>query len=70
MRSSDNAPAGQQFLVGSEEAARLLAMSVDSFRRHVAPEIRSICVGRMTRFALSDIHDWVDAHAARRTYRG
>jgi hypothetical protein len=49
-----------------EEAAAALAMSVDSFERHVQPSIRMIRRGRMRLVPVSELQRWAD-DAAQRT---
>jgi excisionase family DNA binding protein len=41
------------------EAAAALGMSVDSFERHVQPELRVVRCGRLRLFALAEIERWL-----------
>jgi len=41
------------------EAAEALGMSVDSFERHVQPELCVVRRGRLRLFALSEIERWL-----------
>jgi hypothetical protein len=41
------------------EAAAALGMSVDSFERHVQPELRIVRRGKLRLFALSEIERWL-----------
>jgi hypothetical protein len=48
-----------------EEAAAALAMSVDSFERHVQPSIRVIRRGRMRLVPVAELERWADEQAER-----
>jgi hypothetical protein len=52
-------------LATREEAARLLAMSVDSFERYVQPEVRLVRVGSMVLVPVVELERWVEEHSAR-----
>ena len=41
------------------EAAAALAMSVDSFERHVQPSLRCVYVGRLRLFAIGELERWL-----------
>jgi excisionase family DNA binding protein len=41
------------------EAASALGLSVDSFERHVQPELRVVRRGRLRLFALSEVERWL-----------
>lgn len=47
------------------EAAAALSMSVDSFERHVQPELRCVYVGRLRLFALTELERWLAESACR-----
>ena len=47
------------------EAAAALGMSVDSFERHVQPELRVVRRGRLRLFALSEIERWLRENGAK-----
>jgi hypothetical protein len=47
------------------EAAEALGMSVDSFERHVQPELRVVRRGKLRLFALSEIERWLRENGAR-----
>ena len=51
--------------VTRDEAARALGLSLDSFERHVQPELRMIRRGRMRLVPISELHAWADKHAER-----
>ncbi len=42
------------------EAAAALGMSLDSFERHVQPELRLIRRGKLRLVALSELHRWAE----------
>ncbi|MEJ7787409.1 MAG: hypothetical protein WKF96_21605, partial [Solirubrobacteraceae bacterium] len=44
--------------LGKPEAAAALSMSVDSFERHVQPELRVIRRGRLRLFAIAELERW------------
>jgi len=47
------------------EAAAALSMSVDSFERHVQPDLRLIRRGRMILVAVSELDRWADSAGER-----
>ena len=49
--------------VSRETAARLLDMSVDSFERHVQPEIRIVRRGRLRVIPVSELQRWAERNA-------
>ncbi len=51
-------------LVTREEAARLLAMSLDHFERHVQPDLRLVRPGRKVLVPVRELHEWADRNAA------
>ncbi len=46
-----------------EEAARALGMSLDSFERHVQPEIRLVRRGKLRLVPVREIERWADQSA-------
>lgn len=61
---SDTAPIPRLALT-REEAAASLAMSLDSFERHVQPTIRLLRLGKMRLVPVSELSRWVDDNAQR-----
>jgi hypothetical protein len=51
-----------------EEAAAALGMSLDSFERHVQPELRMIRRGKLRLVPVTELQRWADS-AAERTLR-
>jgi hypothetical protein len=49
------------------EAATALGMSVDSFERHVQPELRVVRRGKLRLFALGEIERWLRENGAKTT---
>jgi hypothetical protein len=47
------------------EAAAALGMSVDSFERHVQPDLRVVRRGRLRLFALTEIERWLRENGAK-----
>jgi hypothetical protein len=43
-----------------EEAAAAIGMSVDSFERHVLPQLRTVRRGRFTLVGVSELTNWVE----------
>ena len=54
--------------VTRDEAAASLGMSLDSFERHVQPELRLIRRGKLRLVPIVELERWADA-AAERTIR-
>lgn len=52
----------QRLLVNQAEAAAMLGMSVNTFKRQVRPYIRRVEVQGM-RFPVSELTKWVDSRA-------
>jgi hypothetical protein len=48
-----------------EEAAAALAMSLDSFERHVQPTIRMVRLGRMRLVPVTELARWLEDNATR-----
>jgi hypothetical protein len=51
--------------VTKAEAAEALGMSINSFERHVQPELRVVRRGSMRLFPVRDLERWVDENAHR-----
>jgi hypothetical protein len=64
---TDTAPIPRVALT-REEAAAALGMSLDSFERHVQPELRLIRRGKLRLIPVAELHRWADS-AAERTSR-
>ena len=45
------------------DACRLLSISVDSFKRYVAPEVKCIRVGRVKLFPRTGLERWVEENS-------
>jgi hypothetical protein len=58
------APSTRKLLVNRRDAARMLGMSVDSFRRHVEPDCRIVRVGSMRLIPVRELEVWIENHAA------
>jgi excisionase family DNA binding protein len=52
-------------LVTREEAARLLAMSVDHLERHVLGEMRVVRSGRLVLVPVAELHRFAERNAVR-----
>jgi hypothetical protein len=52
-------------LATRHEAAKLLAMSVDHFERHVQPDLRVVRCGQLVLVPLRELERWVEENAAR-----
>ena len=59
---SDTAPIPRLALT-REEAAMSLAMSLDSFERHVQPSIRMCRFGRMRLVPITELQRWLEHNA-------
>lgn len=51
--------------VSYAEAAELLSMSVDTFRRHALPDLRVVRAGGKRVVAIAELQNWLDRSAAR-----
>lgn len=51
--------------VSREEAAALLSISVDTFERHVLPELRVVQVGRRQLVTIRELEAWLTSNEAR-----
>jgi hypothetical protein len=47
------------------EAAEALGLSVDSFERHVQPQLKVVYVGRRRLFPVRELERWLSENAAR-----
>ena len=52
-----------RFALTREEAARSLGMSLDSFERHVQPEVRLVRRGKLRLVPVGELQRWVDQSA-------
>jgi excisionase family DNA binding protein len=43
-----------------EEAADALGVSVDTFERHISPELRVVYVGRVRLYSVPELERWLD----------
>jgi hypothetical protein len=48
-----------------DEAAAALGMSLDSFERHVQPDLRMLRLGRMRLVPVAELERWCVEHAGR-----
>jgi hypothetical protein len=48
-----------------EIAAEMLSISLDTFTRHVAPDVRFVPVGRIRLYPVSEIVKWLEREARR-----
>jgi hypothetical protein len=55
---------GLRLALSKAEAAEALSMSVDSFERHVLPELRVIRRGRLVLVAVRELERWLEHSAA------
>jgi hypothetical protein len=46
-----------------EEAARALGMSLDSFERHVQPDLKLIRCGRLRLVSVRELERWAEEHS-------
>jgi hypothetical protein len=58
-------PVPPRLALTKREAAGALGMSVDSFERHVQPELRVVRRGKLRLFALSEIERWLRDNGAK-----
>jgi hypothetical protein len=58
-------PGPPRLALTKREAAAALGMSVDSFERHVQPELRVVRRGRLRLFALAEIERWLRENGAK-----
>jgi hypothetical protein len=48
-----------------EEAAAAVGMSLDSFERHVQPDLRLLRLGRLRLVPVRELERWAEEHASR-----
>ena len=60
-----HASSAPRYTLTREEAARSLGVSVDSFERHIQPELQLIRRGRMRLVPVAELERWVSENAAR-----
>lgn len=51
--------------VTRETAAQMLGMSIDSFERHVQPDVRLIRRGKLRLVPVEELRKWAEANAER-----
>jgi len=51
--------------VTKAEAARALGISIDSFERHIQPDLRVVRRGKLRLFDVRELQGWLEANAAR-----
>jgi hypothetical protein len=51
--------------LNQREAARALSVSVDTFARHIAPELRCVHCGRLRLYSVSELERWLERNAER-----
>jgi excisionase family DNA binding protein len=51
--------------VTREQAAAALGVSLNTFERHIQPQLRVVRVGRLRIFAVRELERWLEASAAR-----
>lgn len=62
--SGDLAPIPRLALT-REEAAAAVGMSLDSFERHVQPDVRLLRLGRLRLVPVRELERWAEEHATR-----
>jgi hypothetical protein len=62
VRTNIDVAAPPRLALTREEAARSLGMSVDSFERHVQPEIRLVRRGKLRVVPIADLNRWLDVN--------
>lgn len=66
--SSNGVPLSQlppKVAVKPSEAAAMLSVSLRSFERHVAHDLRAVRRGSLVLYLVRDIEAWAEAHAER-----
>jgi hypothetical protein len=56
-------PSNQRLAVTRAEAARALGVSINSFERHVQPELRIVRRGKLRLIPVSEIERWLEENA-------
>jgi hypothetical protein len=54
---------GQRFAVTRAEAARSLGVSINSFERHVQPELRIVRRGKLRLIPVREIERWLEENS-------
>ena len=54
---------GLQISLRPSDAAELLSLSEDAFRRHVMPHLRTVSVGRLTLIPRQELDRWLAENA-------
>ena len=52
-----------RILVTRQEAARLLGVSVSTFKRHVEPHVRYVQAGARPMFLVRELEEWAEGRA-------
>jgi hypothetical protein len=60
---SDRGPNGGRLAITRAEAARALGVSINSFERHVQPELRIVRRGKLRLIPVSEIERWLEENA-------
>lgn len=60
LRAKPVSPLPARVLVTREEAAAMLAMSVDSFERYAQPHVKLVRLGSLVLVAVSDLTAWAE----------
>lgn len=50
--------------LNQKDAAAALGVSVDVFREHVRPYLKTVYISGMRRYAVSELQKWLDRNAA------
>ena len=56
-------PSNQRLAITRAEAARALGVSINSFERHVQPEVRIVRRGKLRLIPVSEIERWLEENA-------
>lgn len=56
-------PSGGRLAITRAEAARALGVSINSFERHVQPEVRIVRRGKLRLIPVSEIERWLEENA-------
>jgi hypothetical protein len=56
---------GLRLALTRAEAAAAIGISIDSFERHVQPELRLVRRGRLRLISVAELERWLDANSAR-----
>jgi hypothetical protein len=61
--AADRRANGQRLAVTRAEAARALGVSINSFERHVQPELRIVRRGKLRLIPVREIERWLEENA-------